>query len=254
LYKLLPLIQNENMKIYRRLRTWILIGLVVVINLIMAIVLNTVDSSPISHTLDFVSISTELAFFVVIFTVIIAGDIVASEYSWGTIKLLLIRPVSRTKILLSKYIATLIFALVLILTVVLCSFSFGFLFFGTSGDSEIKIIEILKNYGFSSIDAVMTITFAFMISTVFRSSALAIALSFILLFIGGSITGVLSQFNYNWGKYLLFANTDLRQFFEPREPYFEGVTLGFAVSMILIYFMIFHLISWYIFKKRDVSL
>ncbi len=48
-----------------------------------------------------------LIIMVTLFTVIIAGDMVAGEFTWGTIKLLLIRPASRAKILLSKYLTTL---------------------------------------------------------------------------------------------------------------------------------------------------
>lgn len=51
---------------------------------------------------DFVADSTPLIDFAGLFTIIIAAGIVASEFNWGTIKLLLIRPISRTKILISK--------------------------------------------------------------------------------------------------------------------------------------------------------
>src|SRR5690625_1505731 len=45
-----------------------------------------------------------------LFTIIVAANIISSEHRWGTIKLLLIRPISRTTILLSKYVSVLIFA------------------------------------------------------------------------------------------------------------------------------------------------
>jgi ABC-2 type transport system permease protein len=241
------------MKIYRRLVTWIMIGIVAVVNLVMAIVLFSLDDSPVNNLMDFVNISTNLATFVVLFTIVIAGGIVASEFSWGTIKMLLIRPVSRTKILLAKYIATLLFSIFLILIVLICSLIFGFLFFGTDPNSEVAFADVLKTYGFSSIDMIMTVTFAFMLSTVFRSQALAITLSFVILFFAGNITMLLSTFDYNWGKYILFANTDLGQYFNGREPFFEGTTLGFSITVVAIYFIAFHLISFYVFKKRDVA-
>ena len=55
-----------------------------------------------------------LIILVTLFTVIIAGDMVAGEFTRGTIKLLLIRPASRSKILLSKYVTTLLFAATLL--------------------------------------------------------------------------------------------------------------------------------------------
>ena len=48
--------------------------------------------------------------FISIFTIIVAAGIVANEFSTGTIKLLLIRPVSRFKILCSKYVGSLLFS------------------------------------------------------------------------------------------------------------------------------------------------
>ena len=47
---------------------------------------------------------------IAVFVIIVAAGMVSSEFSWGTIKLLLIRPISRSKILLSKYLTLLLFA------------------------------------------------------------------------------------------------------------------------------------------------
>lgn len=250
---IVPLIQNENMKIYRRLISWVMIGIVVLVNFIMAIILYNIDNSPINNWMDFVQMSSNLVTLVVLFTIVIAGGIVASEFSWGTIKMLLIRPVSRTKVLLSKYIATLLFSIFLLLILLMFSLVIGFLFFGTDQSTEATFIDVLQTYGFMSVDLLLTVTFAFMLSTVFRSQALAITLSFVIMFFAGNIVMLLSAFDYNWGKYILFANTDLRQYFGEREPFFEGMTLGFSITVVAIYFVLFHLISFYIFKKRDVA-
>ena len=49
---------------------------------------------------EFVSDTSNLIQFAGLFAIIIAAGIVASEFNWGTIKLLLIRPIDRGKILL----------------------------------------------------------------------------------------------------------------------------------------------------------
>ncbi len=61
---------------------------------------------------------------------LVAGDILAGEATAGTFRILLIRPVSRTRIFLSKYVATLFYTWTLvfflgILSVVLGLFLFG---------------------------------------------------------------------------------------------------------------------------------
>ncbi|CAM3857783.1 ABC transporter permease [Mesobacillus thioparans] len=198
-----------------------------------------------------------------LFTIVIAAGMVASEFSWGTVKLLLIRPVSRTKILLAKYASTLLFALLMLTLLFSTSFLFGILFFGFSGAetpylsfSNGRVVEqnmvthIIQLFGFRSIDLVMMVTLAFMISTVFRSSSLAIGISLFLMFTGPQLVQLLSQ--YDWVKYILFANTDFMQY-TTGTPLVEGMTMTFSIVMLIIYFGLFAFLSLYIFNRRDVA-
>lgn len=105
----LSLIQNEQMKIYSRARTWIMLAILVLVVVLWAVMLKYVVESGLNSMISFVSMSTSLSTLVFIFTVIVAGDSVASEFTWGTIKLLLIRPATRSKVLASKYISVVLF-------------------------------------------------------------------------------------------------------------------------------------------------
>ncbi len=62
---------------------------------------------------------------------LVAGDVLAGEASAGTYRILLIRPVSRDKILISKYIATLIYTLSLVFFLAFISLGLGLLLLGT---------------------------------------------------------------------------------------------------------------------------
>ena len=53
---------------------------------------------------SFLAKSTDLVMLIVLFIIIIAGAIVASEFSNGSIKLSMISPYKRWKVLLSKYL------------------------------------------------------------------------------------------------------------------------------------------------------
>ena len=64
---------------------------------------------------------------------LVAGDQLAGEATAGTFRLILIRPVSRPRILNSKYIATLLYTTSLILAIAGLSVGLGLLIFG-SGD------------------------------------------------------------------------------------------------------------------------
>jgi ABC-2 type transport system permease protein len=64
---------------------------------------------------------------------LVAGDQLAGEATAGTFRLILIRPVSRTRILNSKYVTTLLYTASLVCTIALFSVGLGLLIFG-SGD------------------------------------------------------------------------------------------------------------------------
>ncbi|MBY0123903.1 ABC transporter permease [Bacillus sp. S/N-304-OC-R1] len=202
--------------------------------------------------------------FVGLFTIIIAASIVASEFNWGTIKLLLIRPIKRGKILLSKYLTVLIFGMFLLVLLFMYSAGLGAILFGMPEEStpylnyyngkvteQSMFVHMINYYGLKSINMLMLATMAFMISAAFRNSSLAIGLSIFLLFMGGQVTMLVSM-KYEWAKYILFANTDLLQYFEG-SPLVEGMSLGFSIIMLILYFAIFQCIAFYVFKKRDVA-
>lgn len=212
----------------------------------------------------FVKNASQLIILAGLFTIIISAGIVASEFNWGTIKLLLIRPINRSKILMSKYLTVLLFAVLMLAILFVFSALLGAILFGMPDHAvpylnysngqvteQPIVIHLLIYYGLSSIDTIMLATMAFMISSVFRNSSLAIGLSLFLLFTGAQFTMLLSL-KFNWAKYILFANTNLMQYVEGA-PMVEGMTMTFSVIMLLIYFAVFQFLAFIVFKKRDVS-
>jgi ABC-2 type transport system permease protein len=243
------------MKIYRRPRTWVMLALVVAIVVGLAILLTTViDEEVANNMLQFMNIVKNLTIIVFIFAVVVSAEIVAGEFTWGTIKLLLIRPATRSKILLSKYIASNLFLLLLLAVLFISSVIVGLLFFGSAGSGEpLSLLSILKSYGFLTLDLFINLSIAFMISSVFRSSTLAIALSFIFTFVSGTVMSILIALKYNWAKYILFANTNLEVYTADHKPPIEGMTLGFSITMLAIYYVILMGLSFLVFRKRDVA-
>ncbi|MDF2669914.1 MAG: transporter family protein [Paenibacillus sp.] len=231
----------------------------------------THDIPPIDYSIDnllaFVKITSEgipsMVDLVTLVTIIIAAGIVASEFSSGAIKLLLIRPISRSMILLSKYVTVLTFAFTLLLALFIFSLLTGGILFGFNGISDPQLIysngevveksmflHVLQAYGLTTIRLVMLTTIAFLVSAVFRSSSMAIGLSLFLLFSGTQVVFMLKKFE--WAKYLLFANTDLNMYINER-PFQTGMTLPFSLAVLAIHYICFIFLSWYIFRTRDVS-
>ncbi len=212
----------------------------------------------------FVESNAGVVTFVGLFAIIVAAGIVASEFSWGTIKLLLIRPISRTKILLSKYLTVLLFGASMLVILFIFSILLGLILFGVGDQAphlayvngEVQeqsiVVYLIKTYLLKTIDVLMMATMAFMISAVFRSSSLAIGISLFLLFMGANATALVAM-KFDWAKYSLFANTDLTQYTGEMQPLVEGMTMSFSIIMLLIYFAIFLFLAFFVFNKRDVA-
>lgn len=257
------LIKNENMKIYRRPRTWIMSGIMVLVVIIIATLWLVVGGRD-SSMWEVMSMESMILFMLVtIFTVVIAAGGVADEFTSGTIKLLLIRPWSRSKILLSKYIANMMFAIMLAVLLFTSTLLASWLCFGinpvVTDQSSMVIPEgtspfsyMLQYYAMNLVSLVVTVTLAFMLSTVFRSSGLAIGLSLFLLLGVGSFVPLLAMLDYKWIDYLLFMHLDLTKYIG-NTSLEDGASLGFSLAILGAYYVIFIALTWYVFNKRDVT-
>lgn len=151
--------------------------------------------------------------FIIIFISIIAGDIVSNEKDIGTIKMLLTKPASRRKILLSKFLALLLIYIPMILILQVIGFCFiGFVFgFGDPNSPIIvgmkykKDLKFIKEAGISVsaiagsgyiemmwkfalqalllqvITIISLISFCMLISVLIKNSSIATGISFIFI-------------------------------------------------------------------------
>ncbi|MFK5710454.1 MULTISPECIES: ABC transporter permease [Bacillaceae] len=219
-----------------------------------------VENNPWSAMLSF----SGLIEMVIIFSIVIAADMVAGEYSIGTMKLLLIRPHSRSKILLSKYIAVALFAFFMLILLVVFGYGTNALFYGM-GNTHVKdlflnhqgeivqlnvLTQAIKMYGLSIFPIMSYVTLAFTVSTILRNNALAVGISLFIMIVGNSMMEAAAK--VSWLKYLPFANSDISLyiFHVPARP---EMTLGFSISVLLAYIFMLSLISWVVFRKRDVA-
>lgn len=208
--------------------------------------------------------STSLVTVVALLAIVIAGGIVSSEFSQGTVKFLLINPVKRWKILMSKYftVITVGYIMLCILFVVMIPITglmLGFDGFSTpyiyvSGD-EVKEMPTLlyaaEQYLMKSVEMVVMSTLAFAISSLLRSTALAIGVSVFTMCIGSTVTHLLGQLGQDWARFLVFANTDLASI-SKGHSIFAQHSLTFAVGVLIAHMVVFLLTAWDGFTKRSV--
>lgn len=198
---------------------------------------------------------------VTLVSIIVSSSIVSTEFSQGTIKMLLSRPVNRWKILTSKYVTVLLFSLLATVVIFIAGVIGAFIFFPGATESVLafndKEIAMSAVWGKSLyltflalINTMIISTLAFMIGTVFRSTSLAIGISIFLYFTGNMIVFFLER--YKIAKYILFANSDLTQY-ETGYQMLENTTMAFSVGVIIVYAIIFLVLSFLSFTKRDVT-
>ncbi len=206
--------------------------------------------------------------FIIITIVLIAGAIVSEEFNKGTIKLLLVRPFSRAKILLAKFITVVITVLFIMVVTVILQFIVGGIFFGFDSlsipaviydHSAGKIIEmgIFKNILLTGLGKlpiyVLLGTLAFALSTIFNNTPVAITITLM----GYMASSIINQFAYyydiKWLKFFVTPNWDFTQFFYGGLPLIKGVTVPFSVVICLIYFAIMISVSFVVFKKRNIK-
>ncbi len=208
----------------------------------------------------------------IILCIIIGGGIVSSEYSTGTVRLLMIRPVSRWKILFSKLISVFIIGYgVLLTTVILNSISSGIVngFGGLatkvisfSGETIVKqnfVISIIPKLLFSSISLIFIIALVFAISTIIKNTALAVGLTTVA-YLGSSVaTMIMASLGMRWvGKTILpymnlstfITNSQYTEMFKSQYNIVLNSTMG-AIQL-SVFATILIIASFLVFQKRDV--
>jgi ABC-2 type transport system permease protein len=140
------MIAVELFKLVRRLRTWISIGLICALPLVVAIFIAVTHLAPppgqgsafLSAVLDegqlypAAALALVLPVFLPVAVAVVAGDSIAGEASTGTLRYLLARPVGRTKLLVAKLVAVITFAVLAVVAVTVTSYATGVLILGPS--------------------------------------------------------------------------------------------------------------------------
>lgn len=202
---------------------------------------------------------------------IVAADLVSSEHSGGTVKLLLTRPIKRWKILLSKYITLAFSVSILILAFGVLSYLISGLVFGFSGWSAPVLTGFSVEGGELSTANVHLIpqwqylwmlmglawfvsltvgTLSFMLSTIMKSTAAGMGVMLACLIAGAILSGMVAS--WESAKYLFMVNLTLSDYLSGSAPPIEGMTLGFSLSVLAIWGTLALLVSFLYFTRKDV--
>jgi len=139
------MIRVELVKLFRRPRTYITTGLLCALPFVVAVFLATTPVPPppgqggafLNAVLGngalypAAAMALVMPVFLPVSVAVLAGDAVAGEASTGTLRYLLVRPVGRTRLLVAKLVALVVFVLFAIGAVVLTSYLTGIALFGS---------------------------------------------------------------------------------------------------------------------------
>lgn len=235
----------------------------------------------IEHNINYNKEGTKSAFndsiqnntvFLSIIIVIIAGGIVANEFQKGTIRLLVIRPNKRWKILLSKFLAIISIIIVLALTTYIASFVINGLLFGfedyfisdlaVKGGSVVEVSYILNSFvklGILLIPIIFVGLIAFSLSTISKNTALSVGISIFLL-VGYSLIIMMmvligiSFIDLTFLPYLEYVQfTDPLSLVNSCYSYDIYYTFKQANIVLLIWAILIYVLTNYIFIKRDIK-
>ena len=139
------MIRAELLKLLRRPRTWVIIGMLVALPTLVAVLLAITDLGPrpgegppfLSAVLNdgtlfpLAALGVVLPLFLPIAVAVLGGDAIAGETQTGTLRYLLVRPVGRTHLLVAKLVTVVAFVVLAVVVVAAVSYVEGRLLLGT---------------------------------------------------------------------------------------------------------------------------
>lgn len=213
-----------------------------------------------------------VSLFLPMIIVVLAVDLVSAEYSEGTIKLLLTRPVRRWKVLTSKYITLLLFTSLTVLMTLLLAYLISGVVFGYAGwdlpvltgfdvtggelvTSAVFMLPqwkyLLMQYGLGWFVCIVVGTITFMVSVLVRSAAAGMGIMMAALISGTILTQMASTWESS--KYLFVVNLQLTDYLAGTLPPIKGMTLPFSLAVLSVWAVAALIVAYAVFIRRDVA-
>jgi len=193
---------------------------------------------------------------------LVAADLLAGEATAGTYRLLVPRPVSRMKIVTSKFFAGTIYTNLLILWMAIISLGLGFIIFGVGElivlkSSTVIIFEksdvlwrFILAYGYASLGMMVVCSLAFLFSSLVENAIGPIisTMAVIIVFI---IVSAINIDLFQAIKPYLFTSHILkwREFFNDPVDTFEIIK---SVLILVGHIVLFFSLTTFIFRKKDI--
>lgn len=274
------LLQIELFKIFKRPRTYISFAAIAAIIILIQTAFYADGETYIQFMLQGINSSFDvdgkilngyLICFLILQTLLIhvpllialvGGDMIAGEANMGTLRLLISKPISRSKLMMSKILATMIYTLMLLVWMAILSLLLSILIFKT-GDlmifksTEIFILsgdDIMWRYyaafGFAAIAMTTVAALSFLLSLFAENSIgpIVSTMSVVILF---TILTTMDLPLFNAIKPFLFTSHMLgwKGFFDDPVNYHSVLK---SAGILALHVVLFVSAAIYIFRKKDI--
>jgi len=202
---------------------------------------------------------SSLGMIIVIYISVLMADIITDEYRNGTLKLSLIRPITRFELLISKVAGLMFGILILEAIILILSYVLGIIFFGS---------EIFKNIGSDGLISLFLDIFKNLFYTLYiylLASLPYFAFGMIVFFISILCTNMGATIASSLGIWFVFKFLSSQS--EPIKPFIISSYNNFyiyltnelnlqktiiSLCVILAYILIFFISSVHIFNKKEI--
>jgi ABC-2 type transport system permease protein len=213
------------------LKTWRFVGLLLFV-LVVDIAITSLNvayhSSGVSASDYLYSAFGAMPTFGVIVGAFIGGDALAMDFGGGTGYFMLVLPVRRIVLLLGRYAAAFLAAFALILVYYVVSLFGAVWFYGITG---IPWIDVADSLGIAALFALAVLGAAFLFSSFFRSPAVSMVVTILVLFLAFDIVdGILTITTVEPWFSLIYAGQAVALVFES-QPHLT-ITHGLGARML----------------------
>ncbi|GIN73379.1 hypothetical protein J14TS2_38540 [Bacillus sp. J14TS2] len=192
--------------------------------------------------------------FMIIFIPIVAADSISNEYRSGTLKLSLLRPITRSKLLLAKIMTLCVFIAASTIIFLILSYTLGIYFIGWGEATEymgntytpIKGIGVtIAVYALFILPTMAYGIIASFIAVLAKNMSTAIIISLVLITIGLNLNDMTAIAPYSLAYHLMY----LPENFIQTEDWLGMLA---NISVVLIYAAVFAGLSFWTFKKKEI--
>ena len=270
---MLAFFRTEMVKQWRRPRTYVALGLLVLIPTIFTIALKSNPPEPRAVTAEdaYAYLATKSGlylgvaalfflsrFLLVVVIAVFAGDAVASEANWGNLRAMLVRPITRRRLLATKLASAALLAVIAAIVVPLTGLLLGGLAFGWHPleiplAPQESVSHILGSLALATAYVLWSLTpviaFAFMVSTMTDTPAGAIFSAVGLYIVSQVLDSITALGSIRSGLFTHHFDAWTALFLRGTGPTDEMLR---GALLVIPYTVVFLAIGWWWFSRKDI--